>query len=72
MQQTESRQTDATPMDTQVLSWLRRERIYIKDGNWFFRTREGLDLGPYQHREEAMANARQLARLHSRADGRRY
>jgi len=33
--------------------WLRRERVFERGGYWYFRTREGIDVGPYTSRFEA-------------------
>ena len=33
--------------------WKRKERLYCSGGQWFFRTREGIDLGPYRTEFEA-------------------
>lgn len=37
--------------------WLRRERIFERGGHWYFRTREGIDVGPYASRFEAEIEA---------------
>ena len=31
----------------------RSDRIYKEEGRWFFKTREGMDIGPFQKRREA-------------------
>jgi hypothetical protein len=33
--------------------WFRRERVFDRAGRWYFRTREGIDVGPYASRFEA-------------------
>jgi hypothetical protein len=33
----------------------RRRRFYSRDGQWYFRTREGQDHGPYPHFTDAEA-----------------
>ncbi len=38
--------------------WARSERVYLKQADcWFFRTREGIDVGPYGSRFEAEVEA---------------
>ncbi|WP_185233086.1 DUF6316 family protein [Teredinibacter franksiae] len=39
--------------------WYRSERFFCADGQWFFSTREGDDIGPYSSRLSA-ANGLQL------------
>ncbi len=33
--------------------WRRKERVFDSGGHWYFRTREGIDVGPYRTRFEA-------------------
>lgn len=37
--------------------WFRRERVFDRAGHWYFRTREGIDVGPYASRFEAEIEA---------------
>jgi hypothetical protein len=37
--------------------WRRRERVFESAGHWYFRTREGIDVGPYRTRFEAEVEA---------------
>jgi len=37
--------------------WFRQERVFERGGNWYFRTREGIDVGPYTTRFEAEIEA---------------
>jgi hypothetical protein len=37
--------------------WFRRERVFERGGNWYVRTREGIDVGPYTTRFEAEIEA---------------
>lgn len=37
--------------------WERGERVFCADGDWFFQTREGIDVGPYRSRFEAEVEA---------------
>jgi Domain of unknown function (DUF6316) len=41
--------------------WLRRERVFDSGGGWYFRTREGIDVGPYKTRFEAEVESDILA-----------
>ncbi len=47
----------------QPRTWFRSERVFHTDGAWFFRTREGVDLGPYDSRSEAEIEAGLLREL---------
>ena len=40
-----------------ALRWFRRERVFASGGSWYFRTREGIDVGPYGSRFEAEVEA---------------
>lgn len=40
-----------------ALSWFRRERVFASGASWYFRTREGIDVGPYGSRFEAEVEA---------------
>ena len=44
-------------------TWFRSERIFLVDGRWFFHTREGVDLGPYDSQSEAEIEAGMLREL---------
>ncbi len=61
---------DNPPPQSDQLKQMRRERYYQCDGQWYFRTREGFDIGPYDSRSIAEAEAEQLAALHHRAERR--
>jgi len=37
--------------------WLRRDRVFLDGTGWHFRTREGIDVGPYGSRFEAEIEA---------------
>jgi hypothetical protein len=43
--------------------WYRSDRFFQVDGVWFFSTREGIDVGPYDFEEEAKRHERALVRL---------
>lgn len=40
--------------------WFRSERVFRVDGRWYFHTREGIDVGPYESRFEAEIDATML------------
>lgn len=52
----------------QPRTWFRSERVYCVNGAWFFKTREGVDLGPYDSQPEAEIEAGLLREL-LRGDG---
>ena len=41
-------------------TWFRSERVFLNDGKWFFHTREGIDVGPYESQFEADIEAGML------------
>ncbi len=44
--------------------WFRSERVYLAtDNEWFFQTREGVDVGPYESQFEAEIEAGLLKEL---------
>jgi len=45
----------------------RSERVFSTGNDWFFQTREGIDVGPYPTRETADVEAKRLADVHRRA-----
>jgi len=44
-------------------TWFRSERVFLSDGRWFFHTREGVDVGPYESQFEAEIEASMLKEL---------
>ncbi|MCB1683295.1 MAG: DUF6316 family protein [Pseudomonadales bacterium] len=44
-------------------TWFRSERVFLSDGKWFFHTREGVDVGPYDSQFEAEIEAGMLKEL---------
>lgn len=44
-------------------TWFRSERVFLIDGRWFFHTREGVDVGPYESQFEAEIEAGMLREL---------
>lgn len=48
--------------------WFRSDRCFASEELWFFSTREGIDVGPYESRDAAARDARRLARLLRRAE----
>jgi hypothetical protein len=51
--------------------WFRSERVSRIDGRWYFHTREGLDVGPYESRFEAEIDATLLMASLKAADPER-
>ncbi|MEM9623097.1 MAG: DUF6316 family protein [Pseudomonadota bacterium] len=46
------------------MAWFRSERVFMEgSGNWFFQTREGIDVGPYESQFEAEIEAGLLKEL---------
>lgn len=44
-------------------TWFRSERVFLSNGQWFFHTREGVDVGPYDSQFEAEIEAGMLKEL---------
>lgn len=44
-------------------TWFRSERVFLSDGRWYFHTREGVDVGPYDSQFEAEIEAGMLKEL---------
>ncbi len=44
-------------------TWFRSERVFLTEGDWYFHTREGVDLGPYPSQFEAEIEAGMLKEL---------
>lgn len=44
-------------------TWFRSERVFLSDSKWFFHTREGVDVGPYDSQFEAEIEAGMLKEL---------
>jgi hypothetical protein len=61
---------DNPPPERDELQQMRHERFYQRGKLWFFRTREGFDIGPYSKRADAVDAADRLSQLHERADRR--
>ncbi len=41
-------------------AWFRSDRVFSSEGRWYFSTREGIDLGPYDSHAEADRQVRAL------------
>lgn len=52
-------------------TWFRSERVFNTNGRWYFHTREGVDVGPYESQLEAEIEAGMLKELikNSQLDG---
>jgi hypothetical protein len=44
-------------------TWFRSERVFLSNGHWYFHTREGVDVGPYDTQFEAEIEAGMLKEL---------
>jgi hypothetical protein len=44
-------------------TWFRSERVFNCNGGWYFHTREGIDVGPYESQLEAEIEAGMLKEL---------
>lgn len=53
----------ATRTDERPRTWFRSDRVFLSDGKWFFHTREGIDVGPYDSQFEAEIEAGMLKEL---------
>ncbi len=50
--------------------WFRSERVFLSSGEWWFHTREGVEVGPYESQFEAEIEAGLLKELLAEAEGR--
>jgi Domain of unknown function (DUF6316) len=46
-----------------VRTWFRSHRVFRSDSNWYFHTREGIDVGPFNSEFEAQVEASILKSL---------
>lgn len=44
-------------------TWFRSDRVFMSDSEWYFHTREGVDVGPYPSQFEAEIEAGMLKEL---------
>lgn len=51
MHTTNSQQSRFT--DSRAIDFCRSDRLFDRGGLWYFRTREGNDVGPFRYRDEA-------------------
>ena len=49
--------------DEKKRTWFRSERVFNWNGGWYFHTREGIDVGPYESQLEADIEAEMLREL---------
>lgn len=54
---------NAARTNEKAKTWFRSERVFLSDGAWFFHTREGVDVGPYESQFEAEIEAGMLKEL---------
>ena len=54
---------NAARQNEQSRTWFRSDRVFLSDGKWFFHTREGVDVGPYESQFEAEIEAGMLKEL---------
>lgn len=49
--------------DERSKTWFRAERVFHTNGKWYFHTREGIDVGPYESQLDAEIEASMLKEL---------
>ena len=49
--------------DSERRLWFRSSRVFSSDDKWYFHTREGFDMGPYDSQFEAEVEAEMLKEL---------
>jgi len=49
--------------DESTKTWFRSDRVFNCNGKWYFHTREGIDVGPYESQLEAEIEAGMLKEL---------
>lgn len=63
---------NAVRLNERPRTWFRSERVFLSDGRWYFHTREGVDVGPYDSQFEAEIEAgmlKELLRARAEAEG---
>lgn len=60
---------NAVRSNEQPRTWFRSERVFLSDGNWYFHTREGVDVGPYESQFEAEIESGMLKQMLRELDG---
>ena len=63
---------NAVRLNERPRTWFRSERVFLSDGRWYFHTREGVDVGPYDSQFEAEIEAgmlKELLRERAEAEG---
>jgi len=50
-------QTWRARLGERARQWLRKDRVFVSGTGWYFRTREGIAVGPYSSRFEAEIEA---------------
>lgn len=54
---------NAVRSNEQPRTWFRSERVFLSAGQWYFHTREGIDVGPYESQFEAEIEAGMLKQM---------
>ncbi len=54
---------NAVRSNEQPKTWFRSERVFLSAGQWYFHTREGIDVGPYESQFEAEIEAGMLKQM---------
>jgi hypothetical protein len=54
---------NAARSNEKTKTWFRSERVFLSDESWYFHTREGVDVGPYDSQFEAEIEAGMLKEL---------
>lgn len=54
---------NAVRSNEQPRTWFRSDRVFLSNGQWYFHTREGVDVGPYDTQFEAEIEAGMLKEL---------
>jgi ABC-type ATPase with predicted acetyltransferase domain len=64
---TEITKYDSRLTDTIAKTYERSERLFSNHGLWYFKTREGKDVGPFRYRDEAeLMLTRFVSELHNK------
>lgn len=54
---------DAVRATEPAKTWFRSDRVFLSNNEWYFHTREGVDVGPYPSQFEAEIEAGMLREL---------
>lgn len=62
----------AARRNEKIKTWFRSEPVFSCNGKWYFHTREGIDIGPYDSQLEAEIESGMVRQFFRDADGNSF